>query len=329
MMRKYLLAVLSALFLTGALASAQDILRYNYKKNGYIYTGTERIRVVGTGNTTPLHLKLSRVSFPDGAAVYILRVDVESSAAWKMPKNATLTIRTTNGKTVLARHTSDEPNLVAPQGIRNANGTKTWWNYGEYYLELADIQKIAVGVASIDLQYRMSTDGVIKVTYRNDEFGKAIFQQFEAIEGAPAPKTEIGSQLAAVNDQGGNRMVDTKTLSVNAQLSMSMGYVYYASGNSEEYELHLFLPGKQVPLDGAVDVVTSAGSVIHLKQEKGHEAGEITCYPDAAQLRRMAKGVSRVSFQTTSGTTTLNFADGAFAQNIDKLYNALQTAAIL
>ena len=43
----------------------------------------------------------------------------------------------------------------------------------------------------------------------------------------------------------------------------------------------------------------------------------------------MAKGVSRVSFQTTTGTTTLNFADGAFAQNIDKLYNALQTAAIL
>ena len=329
MMKKYLLAALAALFLAGAAASAQDILRYNYKKNGYVYTGTERIRVTGSGGVSPLQLKLSRVSFPDGAAVYILHVDVESSTAWKIPKNAPLTIRTTAGKTVIARHASDAANLIAPQGIRNANGTKTWWNFGEYYLELADIQKIAVGVSSIDLQYRWSSDGVIKVTYKNDEFGKAIFRQFEAIEAAPAPKTEIGSQLASVTDQGGNRMVDTKTLSVNAQLSMSMGYVYYASGNSESYELHLFLPGKQVPLDAAVDVVTSAGETIHLKQEKGHEAGQITCYPEADQLRRMARGVSRLVVQTTAGSQTLTFADNGFAQTVDKLYNALQTAAIL
>ena len=329
MMKKYLLAALAAFLLVGTAASAQDLLRYNYKKNGYVYTGTERIRVTGTGGTNPMQLKLSRVSFPDGAAIYILRVDVESSSAWKIPKNAPLTIHTTAGKTVIVKNETDAANLVAPQGIRADNGTKTWWDYGEYYFELAGLQKVCVGVSSIELQRRWSSDGVIKVTYKDDEFGKAIFRQFEVIEGAPAPKSELGSQLASVNDQGGNRMVDTKTISVNAQLSLSMGYVYYASGNNESYELNLLVPGRTVPLDGAVDVVTTSGATIHLKQEKGQEAGRVTCYPDAEQIKRMAKGVNRVTLQTSSGAVNLTFPDNAFATTVDKLYNALQTAAIL
>ena len=329
MMKKFLLAALAALLLAGTAASAQDLLRYNYKKNGYVYTGTERIRVTGSGGANPMQLKLSRVAFPDGAAIYVLHIDFESSSAWKIPKNAPLTIRTTAGKTVISKNNTDAPNLIAPQGIRAENGSKTWWNYGEYYFELADIQKICVGVASVDVQRRWSSDGVIKVTYKNDEFGKAVFKQFEALEAAPAPKAELGSQLASVSDQGGNRMDDTKTLSVNAQLSASLGYVYYASGNNESYELNLLVPGKEVPLDGAVDIVTTSGATLHLKQEKGQEAGRVTCYPDAEQLKRMAKGVSRMTLQTTSGTVNLTFPDKAFATTIDKLYNALQTAAIL
>ena len=328
-MKKYLLAALAALFFIGTAAQAQDLLRYNYKKNGYVYTGTERIRVTGSGGANPMQLKLSRVAFPDGAAIYILHIDFESTSAWKIPKNAPLTIRTTAGKTVISKNASDAPNLIAPQGIRADNGTKTWWNYGEYYFELPDIQKICVGVENIDVQRRWSSDGVIKVTYKNDEFGKAVFRQFEALEGAPTPSSELGSQLASVKDQGGNRMVDTKTVSVNSQLSMALGYVYYASGNNESYELNLLVPGKEVSLDGAVDIVTTSGSTIHLKQEKGQEAGRITCYPDASQLKRMAKGVSRVTLQTTSGTVNLTFPDKSFAQTVDKLYNALQTAAIL
>ena len=82
-MKKFLLAAMAALLFVSA--SAQDLLRYNYKKNNYIYTGTERVRVVGT---TPLEVKLNRVTFPDGENIYILRVEYEEATAWKMPKNA-------------------------------------------------------------------------------------------------------------------------------------------------------------------------------------------------------------------------------------------------
>lgn len=326
-MKKILFAALTILLMVPA-ASAQDLLRYNYKKNGYVRSGTERIRVTGSSGT-PLQLKLNRVAFPDGAAIYILHVDVESSSAWKIPKNAPLTIHTTGGKTVISKNTFDAANPVAPQGLRAADGTKTWWNCGEYYFEEADIQKISVGVTSIELQRRWSSDGVIKETYKNDEFGKAVFRQFEALGNAPVPKFEIGSQLKSLEDQGGNRMVETNTLSVSGQLSVSMGYVYYASGNSESYDLNLYLPGKEVPLDGIVTIVTTGGQNISLKQEKVQEKGVVTCYPDAEQLKRMLRGVSRITVQTTTGTVTLNVQDGAFATAVNKLYNALQTAAIL
>lgn len=184
-------------------------------------------------------------------------------------------------------------------------------------------------MTSIELQRRWSSDGVIKETYKNDEFGKAVFRQFEALGNAPVPKFEIGSQLKSLEDQGGNRMVETNTLSVSGQLSVSMGYVYYASGNSESYDLNLYLPGKEVPLDGIVTIVTTGGQSISLKQEKVQEKGVVTCYPDAEQLKRMLRGVSRITVQTTTGTVTLNVQDGAFATAVNKLYNALQTAAIL
>lgn len=327
-MKKFLFVMLTGLMMASA-AYAQDLLRHNYKKNGYVYTGTERIRVTSGPNGTPLQLKLNRVSFPDGAAIFILHVDYESTTAWKIPKNAPLTIHTTNGKTVISKNTFDAPNLIAPQGIRAANGAKTYWNCGEYYFEEADIQKIAVGVASIEAQRRWSADGIIKETYKNDEFGKAVFRQFEAICNAPVPKFEIGSQLKALQDQGDNRMVETNTLSVNGQLSISLGYVYYASGNSESYDLNLYLPGKDVPLDGLVTIVTPGGQTISLKQEKAQEQGQITCYPDAEQLKRMLHGVSRITIQTTTGTVTVNVQDGSFATAVDKLYSAVQTVAIL
>lgn len=328
-MRKFLFAVLTGLLVASVAASAQTLLRYNYKKNGYVYTGTERLRVTGGTGGTPLQLKLSRVSFPDGAAIFILHVDYESSTAWKIPKNAPLTIHTTAGKTVISKNSFDGPNLIAPQGIQAANGTKTYWNSAEYYFEEADIQKIAVGVTDIEAQRRWSSDGVIKETYKNDEFGKAVFRQFEAICNAPAPKYEVGSQLKALQDQGDNRIVETNTLSVNGQLSISLEYVYYASGNNESYDLNLYLPGKEVPIDGLVSVVTTGGQTINLKQEKPQEQGRVTCYPDAEQLKRMLHGVSRITVQSTTGTVTVNVQDGSFSTAVDKLYNAVQTVAIL
>ena len=47
-MKKFIYTFIAALVAFSSVASAQDLLRYNYKKNGYVYTGTERIRIPGS-----------------------------------------------------------------------------------------------------------------------------------------------------------------------------------------------------------------------------------------------------------------------------------------
>jgi len=323
-MRKIFLAGISALFLAG-LAQAQDQLRYNYKKNNYIYTGAERQHVAGT---TPMDIKLGRVSFPDGADIYILRIDFEDTTPWKMPKNASLTINTTAGRKILLSNDGDSPNLVAPSGIETSAG-KVYWNYGEYYMEKADAEKILAGVESIEARRRSSETGLISVQYKNNEFGAAFKKAWDAIAAAPKPSGELGSQLRSISDQRGNRLVETNTVQVNGRLSISLVYLYYAESNSESYDLNLYIPATTVPIGGKVIIRTSSGEAIELAQEKELAAGRIICYPTVDQIKKMAHGVTSVTVHPVGNPVSIQIADDSFAKSLDLLYNSLQTVSIL
>ena len=60
MMKKILISAIT-MFMAVLMLDAQSQLRYNYRKNGYIYSGCERERVEGS---TPVFVKLCRVMFP-------------------------------------------------------------------------------------------------------------------------------------------------------------------------------------------------------------------------------------------------------------------------
>ena len=137
-MTKRIFIALAAFMLTVSGLSAQNLLRYNYKKNGYVYTGTERLRVPGS---QPIQLKLSRIALPDGASVYILRMDFEDAAQWSVPKNASLKVSLSSGKTLVSKNEL-ESNVVAPKGVKTDAGT-VYWNGAEYYFEENDIASMA------------------------------------------------------------------------------------------------------------------------------------------------------------------------------------------
>ena len=326
-MKKFIYTFIAALVAFSSVASAQDLLRYNYKKNGYVYTGTERIRIPGSST---VEIKLDKVAIPGGAATYILHVYYESSSAWKMPKNAPLSIMTSDGIPVVVKNSFDDANQIAPKGFRNDAGATVFWNYGKYYYDEADIRKIAEkGVTSIDATRRWSEDGHIKVTYKANEFGKAIARQFETLSKVAAPKTELGDQLQAINAQGSNTLVESKTVSINSQLSVGLVYLYYGSTNKESYDLNLYLPGKNIPLGAAVTVVTTGGKTIQMQQEKDVQAGRVFCYPSIDELKAMTKGVSRITVETDKGPVSISFNGDAFSSVLDKLYNAIQRVAVL
>lgn len=328
-MKKTFLILLSFLCLLD-LGSAQTLLRYNYKKNNLIYTGSERVRVLPSASkATPLQLKLSKVLFQDGQPVYLLRVEFEESTAWKMPANAPLTLFTRDGRSLVLKNSGSAPNLVAPEGFVNQEGNKVFLNYGEYYLEEADLQKLLSGVVRLEATKRWSSDGVIRITFKEDEFSNALNRQYDELKTASKPASELGSNLKSLQDQGGSRLAETNTVRVNDGLSVSLVYLYYASSNSESIDLNLYLPGKTIPFTSSVVITTRSGERINLQQEKELPSGRAICYPSLEQLKSISTGVSSISVHTTSNNVVMDFPADEFAKAISKLYNSLMTVAIL
>lgn len=326
---KYIIIAAIALLSISLDIYAQNLLRYSYMRNGYRYSGTERVRVTnGTTSGMPLEVKLSKVRFKDGSDIYIMRIDYEDATPWKIPVNAPLVINTTSGKTINLKHSSNAPNIVAPEGVNTPEGKK-YWNYGEYYLEVNDIKRIAAGVSSIDATKRWSEGGHIKISYKNDEFGSAIFKLFETLENAPVPDSELGSYMKSLQDRKGSRLAETKRIDVNGKLGISMIYLYYAPSNNESYDMYLAVPGKTIPLGRAITVTTSSGNKIELKQEKDMVAGHILCYPSIEQVKEMAKGVSNIYIEAKESSVNIGFQDKAFANAVSKLYNSIQTISVL
>jgi len=324
-MKKFAFAAIAALMCLSIGASAQGLLRSNFMKNGYTYTSTERARVEGS---TPLMLKLTKIVFPGGDLIYKMRVDYEDATSWRIPKNADFKAVNAEGRTVMLQNATEEPNAVAPKGF-SRNGSTVYWNYGEYYMEQADLEKLLANVTSIDATKRFSSDGVISLAYKNNEFSSALQTLYDAIESAPAVKKEIGQHLKSVSDQNGNRLLETEQLSVSGPVNVALVYLYYAASNSENYDLNLYLQGTTVPYGKAVTLTTPSGAM-EFSQEKELPAGRVIVYPTIDQLKALAKsGASKLTVQTVNGPVSFNIDSKVFADAINTLYNSLQTATIL
>lgn len=321
-MRKIIASVLLAVI--AASAFGQDLLKYNYKRNDFVYTGAERVEVA---SAPALQLKLGRITYPDGGKIYTLRIDFESASAWKMPRNASLIFNLSDGKSLMLNNAKDEANLVAPKGVLKG-GRKVWYNYGEYYLEQADLDRLLGGVADLDATRRMTADGHVKVSFKANEFSKALAVAYDAITIAKSPVI-IADELAGINDYSGNRMVTTKPVRVGQGVSVSLTYLYSAENNSESYDLNLKFDAGAVTGGSAMTFTAPSGAVIHLRQEKDLPAGEAVCYPDFQQLKALMRGVGRIEFETQSGPQTAVVASSDFGKAVTVLYNAIQRVAIL
>lgn len=325
MIKKILATVLAAVIAFGAYG--QDLLKCNYKKNNYVFTGAERVSVAAS---TPLQLKLVRVAFPDGVSLYDLRIDFESDAAWKIPKNASITFELAGGNSITSKNHSDSPNLVAPSGFEKADGKKVWYNCGEYYLEQADLEKLLKGVKSLDAVRRWSSNGHIVVKFKNNEFSIALAKAYDAIKSAPEVKNELGAHLTGLDDNSGNRIATTEVLPVDERTGLSLTYLYSGESNQETYDLEFHINGVTVPGGSQVALTTPAGTIVRLRQEKDLEEGEVVCYPSIEQIKLLySAGVTGISLETANGNLDIPVNAKAFAQTLSVLYNSVQTVAVL
>lgn len=306
-------------------AFAQDLVKYNYKRNGIAYIGSERVAVA---SQPALNLKLVKNTFQDGVAIYTLRIEFEDSYPWKMPKNASMIFSLANGKDVISENVSDAPNLVAPEGVLK-NGNKVYYNYGEYRFDQTDLDKLLSGVTSFDATRRRSANGHIVINFKKNEFSAALNKAYDAISRAKVAKEELAAHLTSLYDFSGNRNVRTDTVAVNDRSKLSLSYLYSAESNSESYDLELHVDGVAVPDGGTITVTASSGEVIRLHQEGEREAGEVVCFPETEQIKRMMNGINSISFETAAGVVALDYQPEVFGSALSVLYNNIQRAAIL
>ena len=328
--RKTILAVAAAALCIPAVS--QDLIRSNYKYNGYNHIRTERIKV-DAGDKHPFMTSLEYIGFPDGTSAYLLELDYISSVSKNAPKGVPFTATATDGKIISAKQiyveTTDKKAFPGP------DGKPIYWNKVQYLLEEGAVQKMASGVKNTDLAFSFEPDDYISTNYSNDEFGKAVKDLYYAIKSEKPETEELGDWIGAYSNQKNSLTVITKNVNVKGDtvpFVLSMTYMYYKETHEEGYDLNIAIKSDKVgliPLDTPVTLTLEDGGTVELKQERDAE-GILFCYPDAEQIKKIIRGnVTGIKVATKGKGFSDTFSDGSFSETVFVLYNTLQTVAVL
>jgi len=335
---RYLYSFLASVFLLSTTFSvdAQELLRHNYKSNGYTYIGSERTLVkAGSSDKHPFYEKLEYVVFPDGeTTAYILEIDIEEERSYNFPKEVQLKATTFDGKIhsfkQYAGATTDKHQFTAEDGK-----TKVYWNVGKYMLEEDDLNRLISGVKYLEIAYSWSPEGFYSYTYSKDEFAQSLKAQKEAIMAAKEGAREIGDVVDYVDNLGSTTVV-AKPVSIpgnQVDLTVQMTYLYYKTVNSEDYDITMLLSKGDrkfdVPYESELEFTMEDGSVISLKQERESE-DVVYMYPTVDQVKAFAYGkVKSVKIPLSDGSVTVSYGDNEFSEVIATLYNTLQAVSVL
>ena len=328
--RKTLLAVAAAAFCVPAIS--QDLIRSNYKYNGYNHIRTERIKV-DAGDKHPFMTSLEYIGFPDGSTAYMLELDYISNVSKNAPKGVPFSATATDGKIINAKQiyveTTDKRAFPGP------DGKPIYWNKVQYLLEEGAVQKIASGVKNTDLAFSFEPDDYISTNYSNDEFGKAVKELYYAIKSEKPETEELGDWIGTYSNQKNSLTVITKNVNVKGDavpFVMSMTYMYFKETHEEGYDLNLAIKSDKVGLiaiDTPVILTLEDGGTVELKQERDAE-GILFLYPDIDQIKKIIRGnVTAIKVATPGKGFTDTFSNGVFSGTLFVLYNTLQTVSVL
>ena len=329
-----ILPFVAALLMLAIPSGAQNLLRHNYKYNGYTRVRTERVWIAnGKSDSHPFWMSLEYVLFPDGKSdAWIIELDFEEASSVNIPKGVNLGITLSDNKVVISKQ------MEAPSGDKrafvNSSDKRVYWNVGKYLYETADFNRLLSGVKSIDVATGWNPDSYIQKSFPNDEFSASLRKLAETVKKAGKPSGELVDNVARYADNNSSKTVVSKTLQVEGASLVSgvnVNYIYYKSSNKEDYDLSIRLNDDAKRLlgyDVPVTFTFADGSILELKQQRD-TYNEVILYPTADQLKKLFSGVRKMSIATEAGNYTETFAGDAFSSVIESIYNSLQTVAVL
>lgn len=315
-------------------ASAQTLIRHSYKSNGYTYIGTERTFVkAGSSDKHPFYEKLEYVVFPDGETAFILELDYEQETNINFPKEVQMRATAADGKMLSFKQyagTSTDKHQFTSE-----DGKKVYWNVAKYMLEEDDVKKLIGGVKNLEVTYSWSPDGFYSYSYSNDEFAKALKEQYDIIKAQPAVKDETEILIAEYSDNFGSKTVISTGLMVegkSANMKVSMSYLYYKGTNKEDYDLTLIVSGGRefhIPYESELEFTMEDGQKILLKQERDSQ-NVAFLFPTLDQAKAFAFGkVKSVKIPLEDGFVIQEWENNEFGKAVNTIYNSLQMVSVL
>lgn len=294
--------------------SAQEMLRYNYRHNGFVYTGSEKSTIAD--KTHPFTMRLEKVVFKDNTYAYRITTEFTKDRNISIPKSAKFVVTFPDGKFI-----------SAPQSSSPAS------NKGVYYFEEANVKKmIDLGVKTIEIVVSWDVNGYYTIQCGDGAFVKALKSQYDAVSAAKVPTTELGDNIAEIADRTRSRTTITKAETVtgaSGSLRMSLNSIYYKTDIKEDFDLNMEIVGGQdkfFAIDTPVTFTLSDGTSITMKQEKD-AYGVIYCYPTATDVKRLSRGT--VKSISVGDLWSLTFDARAYSRTLDKQYNSLMQVSPL
>lgn len=293
---------------------AQDLLRYNYRHNGYVYTGSEKLTIAD--KLHPFSMRLEKIVFKDNTYAFRLQVEFTKDRNIAIPKSAKFVVTFPDGKFISSTQVSTPSS-----------------NKGLYYFEEANIKRMMEGVKTLEVVVSWDMEGYYTFNFPDGAFAKALKKQYDALMEAPVPTTELGDNISEIADRSKSRTTITKAESVKgtaASIRMSLNGIYYKTGTPrEDFDLNIEVVDGQdkiFAIDTPVVFTLSDGTQLTMNQERD-TYGIICCYPTASDIKKLARGT--VKSIAIGSQWSISFDGRSFSRALDKQYNSLMQVSLM
>ena len=288
------LALLAFAFLACATLQAQQV-RANYRVEGMTHIAT-RAESIAFG-TIPGQANVEWVGFPDGSSLYLLYITLEPArkAVTAAPKGVKMGVTLPNGK------------LVRLEQIGQYEASSKYVRL-KYAVEQADMEKMVLGVKSVDIVTGWNPDDYYQASFTANELGDLLKRHCEAILKASAHTLEFQATLADRQESLNSVMTTTNPLvarGANFDYNVLLSHLQYKNNGGEDIDFYFAIGTQEqfhIPFDAAVRFTLADNTVIGLLQARD-DVNFVLVYPSMEDITRMVEvGITGLSIDYEGGT---------------------------
>lgn len=298
-MKRAFISILAALVCCSAFAQQ---IRTNYRSGGFTHISTEYEAVKLAD--IPSEIRVELVGLPDGSSIYLLYINLIQKESVVTPKGVKMSATLPTGKFVRL----DQIGQDSATKRRREDGL--FVNRLKYAAEPSDIEKMILGVKSIDLVTGWNPDDYVQASFPQDEFAKLLKSHCEAILKASESTIELTATIGSRTDNANSIITVANPIVArgkNLDYNVILSHLYYKNTGEEDLDLAVVVgsTGKyHIPYDAPVKFSLRDGSEVSLIQTRD-DTNFFYVYPSLQDLYRMVSGgVSAITIESEDGILT-------------------------